>query len=248
VPPLLEAVAGEIEHLEEMAVHVELADSEKAITSLRRELEGSGILREPKDRKKQARKGSGKASTPPGVYARLHLDGAEALVGGSAAGNERVTFDLARPEDLWLHARGVPGAHVILRTQDGEPAQDAIQAAAEIAAARSAARDATRVEVDYTLRKYVRKIRGGAPGRVTYRNERTIAVVPEQSEGAGLRPAPDDSLDAAGELVPELGLGHVADDPVDLLAALEEDHGRDASDVEASGERRVRVDVDLRDL
>ena len=131
----------------------------------------------------------------------------------------------------------MPGAHVILRTESGEPARATIETAAGIAAARSAARDAGTVEVDYTLRKYVRKIRGGAAGLVTYRNERTIAVAPR---------LPD--LDAAGELVPELRLRHVADDAVDFLTPLEEDHGRNAGNVETAGERRIGVDVDLRDL
>ena len=55
-------------------------------------------------------------------------------------------------------------------------------AAAQAAAGRSAARDAGKVEVDYTPRKYVRRIGGGAPGRVTYRNERTVAVAPAEDD------------------------------------------------------------------
>ena len=167
----------------------------------------------------------------------MSADGAEVLVGGSATGNEWVTFHLARPEDVWLHARGVPGAHVILRGGSGEPTAEMLETAAGIAAAKSAARDAGTVEVDYTLRKYVRKIRGGAAGRVTYRNERTVAVVPRLP-----------NLDAAGELVPELRLRHVADDAVDFLTPLEEDHGRNAGDVEAPGKRRVGVNIDFGDL
>src|SRR5439155_10395989 len=126
-----------------------------------------------------ARRTDRKATAPAsGVHTRVRVGDGEVLVGGSAAGNEWVTFHLAGPEDVWLHARGVPGAHVILRTESGEPAGTMIEAAAGIAAAKSAARDAGAVEVDYTLRKYVRKIRGGAAGLVTYRNERTIAVAP----------------------------------------------------------------------
>ena len=250
VPPLLEQVAGELDHLEEMAVHVETADSEKAINALKRELEDAGTIRIPSGQKRTDRR-SRKGASASGIHARLPLNGAEILVGASATGNEWVTFHLAKPDDLWFHARGVPGAHVILRVHSGGPSQDQVEAAAAAAAGRSAARDAGTVDVDYTLRKYVRKIRGGAPGRVSYRHERTIAVAPQKNMGVESHSTPisvADSLDAAGELLPELGLGHVPDDPVDFLTVLEKDHRRNAGDVEAAREGRVGVDVDLRDL
>jgi predicted ribosome quality control (RQC) complex YloA/Tae2 family protein len=181
VPPLLAAVAGEIEHLEEMVVHVELAENEKEITAIGRELEHAGILRSSVRRKRLDKRSGEKRSTPTGVHARKPLLGGEILVGGSAAGNDWITFHVAQPEDLWFHARGVPGAHVVLRTPTGAPTQAQILEAARAAAGKSAARDAGTVEVDYTQRKYVRKIRGGAPGLVTYRHERTVAVAPVAS-------------------------------------------------------------------
>jgi len=181
VPPLLEKVAGEIEHLEGMALHVQMADSEKAITAIRRELEDGGVLRRSASKKREGKRADGKGAAAPGVHLRKPLSGGELLVGGSAVGNEWVTFHLARPDDLWFHARGVPGAHVVLRIPTGEPTQEQIMQAARAAAGRSAARDAGSVEVDYTSRKYVRKIRGGAPGLVTYRHERTVAVAPAET-------------------------------------------------------------------
>ena len=91
-----------------------------------------------------------------------------------------MTFDLAGPEDTWLHARGVPGSHVIVRWRIPGMAEEpeTIEAAAALAAYYSAARNASSVEVDVTKRKYVRKIKGAGPGMVTYRQERTIAVRP----------------------------------------------------------------------
>ncbi len=256
VPPLLDQVAGEIEHLEEMAMHVQMADDEKTLTGLRRELEDAGVVRKPTGKKRDAQKTALRSGPGSGVYSRLPVDGAEILVGRSAAGNDWVTFHVARPEDLWLHARGVPGAHVILRPDNGRPTENQILAAAQVAAGHSAARDGGTVEVDYVLRKYVRKIRGGPPGRVTFRNERTIAVAPdnatERAASLGLHSkppvAPRTDSDALGELVPELLLGHVADDPIDFLSTLEEDQGRDPGDAESPGHRRVGIHVDLGDL
>ena len=89
----------------------------------------------------------------------------------------------ASADDLWLHARDVPGAHVIIPTAEGLPSEEDVFWAASIAAYYSRARHDTSVEVDVTIKKYVRAIKGATPGLVTYRNETTLRVAPE---------APDD--------------------------------------------------------
>jgi predicted ribosome quality control (RQC) complex YloA/Tae2 family protein len=113
-------------------------------------------------------------------------------IGRSGAQNDLVTFDIAGPNDTWLHARGVPGSHVIVRWHNaaGDENDDTLEQAAALAAYYSAARDSSRVEVDITRRRYVRKIKGAGPGMVTYRNERTVAVTPsneldDQQSSAG---------------------------------------------------------------
>ena len=104
-------------------------------------------------------------------------DGAVILVGRSARENERVTFHHAGPEDLWFHARGTPGAHVILKA-GRHPSDAAINEAARMAAFYSAGRDAGEVAVDYVARKHVRRQQGGPPGAVVYEGERTLRVTP----------------------------------------------------------------------
>jgi len=170
VPELLEAARQQAAHLAELRTLVELASDMNAIRALRREV-GGGTAAPP------ARKGKAapKSAAP---YRRVALgDGWEALIGTSAAGNAAVTFDLATPDDLWLHARGVPGAHVILRGS-GEPSPALLERAAQLAAAYSAARTASAVEVDVAPRRHVRKIPNGPPGLVRYSNERTVRVTP----------------------------------------------------------------------
>lgn len=103
------------------------------------------------------------------------------LIGRNGRQNDLVTFELGGPHDLWLHARGLPGAHVILQSQ-GEPGDQLIELAAQLAAYYSPARGATAVEVDVTERRHVRKVKGGPPGLVTYRQERTIRVAPRSEE------------------------------------------------------------------
>jgi predicted ribosome quality control (RQC) complex YloA/Tae2 family protein len=121
----------------------------------------------------------GKQAPPRAPYRRVPLDSTwEAVIGTSAHGNATVTFDLAKPDDLWLHARGVPGAHVILRGPSNPPA-DVLERAASLAALHSAARSSAQVEVDVAARRYVRKIPGGPPGLVRYSNERTLRVTPK---------------------------------------------------------------------
>jgi len=100
--------------------------------------------------------------------------GARIYVGRSPRENAEVTFRIARPGDLWFHARGVPGSHVVLQPPPGTPpADEDLDAAADLAAAHSKARAAARVEIDYTERKHVRKQRDGGPGLVWYTNART---------------------------------------------------------------------------
>ncbi len=89
---------------------------------------------------------------------------------------------MARPEDLWLHARDVPGAHVILRDHEGRAAADDLREAAEVAAFFSDARAEAAVDVHVTRRKHVRPGRGG-PGRVQIAHSDTLRVAPRDPEG-----------------------------------------------------------------
>ena len=101
--------------------------------------------------------------------------------GLSAKGNHYVTFRLARPDDLWLHAKDVPGAHVVLRfdRMPDEAAYDrAVEVAASCAAYYSKAGRGGPVRVDFTERRYVRPIPGGGGAHVTYREFSTITADP----------------------------------------------------------------------
>ncbi|TAM85911.1 DUF814 domain-containing protein [bacterium] len=105
--------------------------------------------------------------------------GARMLIGRSPSENAQLTFEVAGAEDLWFHAKGVPGAHVILRPPPGcESDAEDIELAARAAALHSKSRQSASVAVDYTKRKRVRKQHGAPPGLVWYDGERTIHVTP----------------------------------------------------------------------
>ena len=101
-------------------------------------------------------------------------------VGKSSENNDLLTMKYARPKDLWFHARGSSGSHVVLRmgTGKGEPSRKAIDEAAGIAAFYSKMRNAKHVPVAMTLRKYVRKPKGAPPGTVSVERERLLFVEP----------------------------------------------------------------------
>jgi predicted ribosome quality control (RQC) complex YloA/Tae2 family protein len=109
-------------------------------------------------------------------------DGLTILVGKNSRQNEEVTFRRASGDDLWFHARGVPGAHVIIRRGGQEVPEATLHQAAGLAAYYSQARQATRAAVDYTQRRHVRRIKGARPGLVTYDHEQTVHVTPRGPE------------------------------------------------------------------
>ncbi|MBU8895381.1 NFACT family protein [Corallococcus sp. M34] len=103
--------------------------------------------------------------------------GARIWVGRGSEDNDTLTFKVARPWHLWLHARGVPGSHVVVPLErSGEPAQEVLLDAAHLALHHSGAKGEPRGEVSYVPVKFVRKTKGGAPGAVTYSREKTFVV------------------------------------------------------------------------
>jgi predicted ribosome quality control (RQC) complex YloA/Tae2 family protein len=112
----------------------------------------------------------------------LHIqsrDGFTILIGKNSRQNEEVTFHQAAANDIWLHARGVPGAHVIIKAGGRDIPRSTLEQAARLAAYYSQARGSTSVLVDYTLQRHVRHMKGGGPGMVLYEREKTIHAEPE---------------------------------------------------------------------
>ncbi len=122
---------------------------------------------------------------PLGPRAFLSHRGNAILVGRSGRSNDELTFDVARPHDLWFHASGIPGAHVVLRAPSGDAADEReIREAAELAAYFSKAREDTAVDVIVTERRHVSRIKGAPRGLVKLSpgETRTLRVAPRRPE------------------------------------------------------------------
>jgi len=134
------------------------------------------------DAKKKPRLAKGKNESIKnlsGARRYLSSDGYEILVGRAAKDNDHLTFRIARPYDLWLHAANYPGSHVIILnpTRKEIPHRTVVEAA-QLAAKFSQARRDGKVDVHYTQRKFLAKPKGSASGLVRMSNFRTIIVEP----------------------------------------------------------------------
>jgi hypothetical protein len=119
--------------------------------------------------------GHGAARPPYRTF--LGQSGARVLVGRGASHNDALTFRVAKPHDLWLHAKSRAGAHVVVPLNKGQScAADLLVEAAHLAAHFSDAREDGIVEVEYTPRRYLRKPRGAAPGLVVVDREKVIVL------------------------------------------------------------------------
>jgi|GEM_PF-5849914 len=100
-----------------------------------------------------------------------------AFIGGNAHANETL-WRYGEPEHLWLHAKGVPGSHVLICTPAHQIPPEAMVEAARLAVSHSSVKEGTKITVDYTKVRYLKKPPGTAPGYVTYTRERTILADP----------------------------------------------------------------------
>ena len=170
IPGLIRTAQIELDYLDQMRSDLTLAANWPEMGEVQDALEKGGYWHGPKPSRAKGTK-----SAPIRV---MTDDGTLIWVGRNARQNEDVTFTKGRPEDLWMHARGVPGAHVIVKSAGRAVKPADLQRAASLAAYYSASRSEGHVLVDVTERRHVHKIKGGKPGMVTYRGESPIDATP----------------------------------------------------------------------
>ena len=149
----------------------------RQIEDVREELVENGYLRN-KDKQKKKPK--------PATFAprSFTVDGGlTALCGRNNRENDQLTHRHAGKNDIWFHARNIPGSHVILFTEGTEPSDKALEQAAAIAAYYCATANQPRVPVDYTKVRHVKKPQGAKPGMVNYFEYKTALVAPALPQG-----------------------------------------------------------------
>ena len=176
-----EKTLQEISLLEQALFDLNACQTEDDLKDVKRTLEAAGIVK-PQSQKgtKGGRKKEPQRESKPMRY--FAPDGTEILVGKNSVQNDRLTGS-ARGTDTWLHAKDMPGSHVICRSD--APSAETLLCAARLAAFYSKARG-VQVPVDYTLRKYVKKPGGSAPGFVIYTNQRTLIINTTEGEIAAI--------------------------------------------------------------
>ncbi|MHA3066121.1 NFACT RNA binding domain-containing protein [Lacticaseibacillus saniviri] len=173
---------AELDYLEGIAAQIEIANP-KDIEDIRLELQDSGYLKRQKRGKKPAKRP--KLAKPDLFYAS---DGTRIWVGKNNLQNDQLTLKTAKKTDIWLHAKDIPGSHVIIDSD--HPSDQTLTEAAMLAAYFSKNRNGANVQVDYIQVKKIRKPNGAKPGFVVYEGQQTIAVTPEVSLVEKLRNPP----------------------------------------------------------
>jgi len=124
-----------------------------------------------------------KAKEEPLPYHLFSMDSWQIMVGKNSKANDELTLKVAHKNDLWLHAKDVPGSHVVVREMPGQNfPSHIIEYAASLAAANSKRKTDTLCPVIYTLKKYVRKVKGSPPGQVVVDKEEVVMVAPYSAD------------------------------------------------------------------
>ena len=170
----LERNEAEHSYLESICYEIEAAAGEEELSEIFKELKQSGYLKEKRDKKREKQI---KPLSPIEVSCLGHT----VLIGRNNRQNDKLTLRIAQKDDLWLHAKDIPGSHVIIRRgEKGEIPEEVIVRAAAFAAYHSKAKDAAKVPVDCTEVRHVKKPNGARPGMVIYFEQTTIMAVPEK--------------------------------------------------------------------
>lgn len=166
------ATKQELVHLESISTALDIALYEDDLAQIKEELIQYGYIKRkgPKGKKP-------KITSRPFHY--ISSDGFHMYVGKNNFQNEELTFNFASGGDWWFHAKGIPGSHVIVKTDGKELPDRTFEEAGRLAAYYSKAREAKKVEIDYIQKKHVKKVNGGAPGFVIYHTNYSLMIEPD---------------------------------------------------------------------
>lgn len=176
----------EIDHLESVSTALDIAKQEEDLVQIKEELTQSGYIRRKGNSKRV------KITSKPFHY--ISSDGFHMYVGKNNFQNDELTFQFATGNDWWFHAKGIPGSHVIVKSNGAQLPDRTFEEAGRLAAYYSKGKGQEKVEIDYTEKKNVKKPSGGKPGFVVYYTNYSLMIdadisainksVPEDGETA----------------------------------------------------------------
>ena len=168
----LSQTSAELAHLESINTSLDIARLEEDLVQIREELAEFGYV-------KKHYTGGKKPKITSRPYHYLSSDGFHIYVGKNNYQNEELTFKVANGGDWWFHAKGIPGSHVIVKTEGKELPDRVFEEAGALAAYYSKGRSNPKVEVDYIQRKSLKKVPGAAPGFVVYHENYSLMAEPK---------------------------------------------------------------------
>lgn len=171
---LVEETRAELEHLESISNSLEIARDENDLMMIKEELMDYNYVKRHGQSKKK-----NKSKSKPFHY--ISSDGFHMYVGKNNFQNDELTFKFATGNDWWFHAKGMPGSHVIVKSNNEELPDRVFEEAGKLAAYYSKGRDNEKVEIDYLQKKNVKKPNGSAPGFVVYYTNYSLTISPDIS-------------------------------------------------------------------
>lgn len=170
VTKLLEETKNEVRHLDSISTALDIALSEEDLTQIKEELIEYGYI-------KKRHPGAKKPKITSKPFHYVSSDGFSIYVGKNNFQNEELTFKFASGNDWWFHAKGVPGSHVIVKTEGAEDLPDrTFEEAGRLAGYYSQNRGNEKVEIDYIQKKQIKKPKGGRPGFVVYHTNYSLII------------------------------------------------------------------------
>lgn len=164
----IEETKSEIDYLESVILDITMAENLDSLEDTKNELIDQGYIKRRQKLKKKKESSSD--------YIEYQKDGFKIYLGRNNRENDFLTHKIAKKDDMWFHVQGIPGSHVIVKTDGEVVPESVINYAAKIAAYNSKARNSGNVEVDYTFKKFVKRHPANKPGLVNYTDFNTVLV------------------------------------------------------------------------
>lgn len=168
---LIQETEHEILHLESIASSLDIALAEDDLVQIKEELIEFGYIKK--------RRGDKKAKVKSRPFHYISSDGFHMYVGKNNYQNDELTFKFATGNDWWFHAKGMPGSHVVVKTEGEELPDRTFEEAGKLAGYYSKGRDSEKVEIDYLQKKNVKKPNKSAPGFVVYYTNYSLTIHPD---------------------------------------------------------------------